>query len=101
MIWLFRAFPGWEFPIHVNILRNWMTSRPNFGLKKLKKQKNFMPHPGFEKVLMRNRDFLKHFTTFLVFILPFPHVFRGFLRTESRQCLEWTDFPMSVVDADL
>jgi hypothetical protein len=23
------------------------------------------------------------------------------LRTESRQCLEWTDFPMSVVDADL
>jgi hypothetical protein len=25
----------WEFPIHVKILRNWMTSRPNFGLKKI------------------------------------------------------------------
>jgi hypothetical protein len=28
---LYRAFPVREFPIHVKILRNWMTSRPNFG----------------------------------------------------------------------
>jgi hypothetical protein len=48
MICLYRAFPVWEFPIHVKILRNLMTRRPNL-----------MPHPGFEKVLMRNWDFFK------------------------------------------
>jgi hypothetical protein len=39
MICLYRAFPVWKFPIHVQILRSWMTSRPNFGLKKNLKNK--------------------------------------------------------------
>jgi hypothetical protein len=32
---------------------------PNFGFKFFfkKNKKNLMPHPGFEKALMRNRDF--------------------------------------------
>jgi hypothetical protein len=41
----------------------------------------------------------KYIFTTLVFIWPFPYVFRRFLRTESRQCLEWTS-PMLVMDAD-
>jgi hypothetical protein len=34
-----------------------MTSRANFGLELKKTHQKTIPHPGFEKVLMRKWDF--------------------------------------------